>query len=327
MEKKYTTTDLEHDQKCVVSHVISSVKQWIECDNVSDYELLRLTISGIAGSGKSTVINTLATLVREMFNIQDTVVVCAPTGSAAYNAGGETCHRMIGKNETSVSIHATPENKKRLLNKLRHTIVLIIDERSLLSASLLGLLEQHCRECANLGTRQTDSWGGIPIVILVGDDYQLPSVEPGAFYSLDQEKRNKILSRMKNVAQMRITDNGWNEFINMSKTVMKLNTTKRVKSGDTRLQRILNAVRGEQNDFIDPKDIEHMMKLHLEGTINHKNSYTTKEAEMIKNNGLMLFATKAPRDQYNMEMTAKCSHQKKTSGHHQGNHTKKWTQS
>ncbi len=35
---------------------------------------------------------------------------------------------------------------------------------------------------AHKGTNTNKEWGGIPIVILVGDDYQLPSIDPGAFY-------------------------------------------------------------------------------------------------------------------------------------------------
>ena len=46
----------------------------------------------IAGSGKSTVINTLVTAVRRMFGYKNVIQIFAPTGGAAANAGGRTIH-------------------------------------------------------------------------------------------------------------------------------------------------------------------------------------------------------------------------------------------
>ena len=61
-------------------------------DGTSVVEPLHLTVKGVAGSGKSTFINTLVTAIRQMFQHIESVVVCGPTGSAAFNAGGVTCH-------------------------------------------------------------------------------------------------------------------------------------------------------------------------------------------------------------------------------------------
>ena len=52
----------------------------------------------------------------------------------------------------------------------------------MMSAELLGMMEHCARMSAHKGTNTNKEWGGIPIVILVGDDYQLPSIDPGAFY-------------------------------------------------------------------------------------------------------------------------------------------------
>ena len=56
----------------------------------------RLTMSGAGGSGKSVLINTIASVVRKAFGRSDAVHVCGPTGSAAFNAGGVTMHRLFG---------------------------------------------------------------------------------------------------------------------------------------------------------------------------------------------------------------------------------------
>jgi len=46
---------------------------------------LYITLRGLAGSGISTLINTLVTMIRGMFQRDDTVMVCAPTGCTAYS--------------------------------------------------------------------------------------------------------------------------------------------------------------------------------------------------------------------------------------------------
>jgi predicted GTPase len=48
-----------------------------------------MTIMGAAGTGKSVLINTLVTVLRVMFDDNDVVHVAAPTGTAAFNVGGE----------------------------------------------------------------------------------------------------------------------------------------------------------------------------------------------------------------------------------------------
>jgi len=68
------------------------------------------------------------------------VYVCGPTGSAAFNAGGETCHRLFsiqGKLEKS---ELSAQALKTLITKLDGTVALIVDERSMVSALLLGTM-------------------------------------------------------------------------------------------------------------------------------------------------------------------------------------------
>ena len=55
-----------------------------------------MTICGQAGSGKSVLIKTLLTVIRKMFGRNDVCYICAPTGSAAFQAGGQTIHSLFG---------------------------------------------------------------------------------------------------------------------------------------------------------------------------------------------------------------------------------------
>lgn len=54
-----------------------------------------MTLFGVAGSGKSTLINTLVTIIRKITQKTNSVYVCGPTGTAAFSAGGVTCHRLF----------------------------------------------------------------------------------------------------------------------------------------------------------------------------------------------------------------------------------------
>ena len=99
-----------------------------------------MTLCGVAESGKSTLINTLVTIIRKVTQMTNSVHVCGPSGSAAFNAGGETCHRLFsiqGKLEKS---ELSAQALKTLITKLDGTVALIVDERSMVSALLLGTM-------------------------------------------------------------------------------------------------------------------------------------------------------------------------------------------
>jgi hypothetical protein len=57
---------------------------------------LRETIMGCGGTGKSFIINTIISIVRNMTQMNDTVKVGAPSGAAAYKVQGSTLHRLLG---------------------------------------------------------------------------------------------------------------------------------------------------------------------------------------------------------------------------------------
>jgi hypothetical protein len=51
---------------------------------------------GCGGTGKSYIINTILTMVRQMTKSNSTVIVGAPSGSAAFNVQGSTLHHLLG---------------------------------------------------------------------------------------------------------------------------------------------------------------------------------------------------------------------------------------
>jgi hypothetical protein len=65
----------------------------------------------------------------------------------------------------------TNSTMEKLQKKLQNTVAIMMDERSMLSQIILGLFEhavaRSVHECGYLG----EDWGGIPVMILFGDNY------------------------------------------------------------------------------------------------------------------------------------------------------------
>ena len=134
-----------------------------------------------------------------MFGINDVVRVVAPTGTAAFNVNGETFHHLLGN--TVTRRHYTPysmnkEKRLKLVKKFGTLLALIVDERSLINAKDLGTAEQQISETIfGGGLMSEETFGGLPIVILVGDDYQLPGTDEGAFVALEKKGGTKMTQR------------------------------------------------------------------------------------------------------------------------------------
>eukprot|EP00975_Prorocentrum_lima_P049794 10419697-Prorocentrum_lima.AAC.1 len=80
---KYSLDILSDEQKIIVLATIDTVVKFLTNDD--DYEPLRATVVGCGGCGKSLIINTIITIIRELTNCNSSVKVAAPSGSAAYN--------------------------------------------------------------------------------------------------------------------------------------------------------------------------------------------------------------------------------------------------
>lgn len=128
-----------------------------------------ICVTGAAGTGKSFLLK----LIKDHF---PHIHITASTGVAAVNVGGVTIHSWagIGKGtlpatEIAKFINSGPGTKIR--RQLRKAKILAIDEISMISASVLNLLDQVFQE-----VRQNDlPFGGIQMV-LIGDFFQLPPV-------------------------------------------------------------------------------------------------------------------------------------------------------
>lgn len=143
-----------------------------------------LFLTGKAGTGKTTFLRYIRSVSYK------NMVVAAPTGVAAINAGGVTLHSLFQLPfgsflPTSESISMSDElvhNAVSLLQKVRYNTqkrtllremeLLVIDEVSMVRADLLDavdLLLRHTRK------RLYEPFGGVQ-VLFIGDLYQLPPV-------------------------------------------------------------------------------------------------------------------------------------------------------
>ena len=173
----YDIEDLNEEQKIIVICALEAVVKFLTNDPT--YKPLRATVVGCGGTGKSFIINTLISIMRNYTGFNDTVKVAAPSGGAAYNIGGCTLHRCLNLavDPDKLAKDLNPDQQKDLSHKLRNLLALIVDERSMISSALLAGAERNIRHCA-FGQQNTDElWGGIPVVLIFGDDYQLMPVK------------------------------------------------------------------------------------------------------------------------------------------------------
>jgi ATP-dependent DNA helicase PIF1 len=124
-------------------------------------------VTGRAGTGKSTLLNHLS------WHTSKQIVICAPTGVAALNVGGQTIHSLFRLPIGVIADHEIEQSKE--LRKLLGTIdTVVIDEVSMVNADLLDAVDRSLRQARQ---RPHEAFGGAQVV-LFGDPYQLAPV-PG----------------------------------------------------------------------------------------------------------------------------------------------------
>jgi hypothetical protein len=200
---EYKLQDLNEGQFKIAYVILKKIKEWLRLATATTaqkkkFKPLRMTIMGCGGTGKSVLINTLVTCIRKIFDDNDSVFVTAPTGAAAYNVGGSTIHREFKINVRDVPGYSTlsDNTKNELMKNLLQTIALFFDERSMIGLMLLSQTELNIKETVHNGGHDTEDWGGIPVVAIFGNDYQLPPPFIQALMFLLNRRIKTKLSRM-----------------------------------------------------------------------------------------------------------------------------------
>ncbi len=126
-----------------------------------------LFITGKAGTGKSTLLRHFVKNAKGK-----NIIVLAPTGVAALNAGGQTIHsffRFPHHPIQSSQIKKVAKSKRALYENLD---MIIIDEISMVRADMLDNIDAFLRKN---GPQKGRSFGGVRMVFF-GDLFQLPPV-------------------------------------------------------------------------------------------------------------------------------------------------------
>jgi len=128
---------------------------------------LPLFITGKAGTGKSTLLRHFVQNSKGK-----NIIVLAPTGVAALNAGGQTIHsffRFPHHPIQSSQIKKVAKSKRALYENID---MIIIDEISMVRADMLDNIDAFLRKN---GPEKGRSFGGVRMVFF-GDLFQLPPV-------------------------------------------------------------------------------------------------------------------------------------------------------
>ena len=301
---KYSVDILSDEQKIIVLATIDTVVKFLT--NHEDYEPLRATVVGCGGCGKSLIINTIITIIRELTNCNSSVKVAAPSGAAAHNVGGCTLHRLLGIN-VQIPWQSLNKAKREILNdKLKDLLVFMLDERSMLSSHVAFGAEEHLRECAYNGHNARERWGGVPVVIFFGDDYQLPPADKrGIIYGFTKyycgKSPQKTVYRSKNG---QICDYEGTKLLAETMTQKVFFLTKNFRTTNTEDNELLSRLRvGKPTQ----EDADRLMDLHLR-------NYPDEYVEQLENDPkcLWAFAKREPMRKKNTEMLVKTHKRNKT---------------
>jgi hypothetical protein len=163
-EAKKPTIKLSPEQKAVADHVLGGKES--------------LTfLTGKAGTGKSTLVRAIEERAK-LRNIN--MVIGAPTGVAAINAGGQTLNSLfmfdptkdipLGQLDMSDHFAKMPVRKKAVLRAMNF---LVIDEISMVNADTMDAIDRLLRVSKN---NLSTPFGGVNI-LMVGDPYQLSPID------------------------------------------------------------------------------------------------------------------------------------------------------
>ena len=148
-------------------------------------------LTGGAGVGKSHLVKAILQTGNKLFCRNDQLndehmLVCAPTGAAAYNIGGNTLHSTfllpVHTHRYNDYLPLSTEKKACLKETIGKCKICIIDEISMVGADML--LTIHRRLCDIMDS--DEPFGGLSI-LAVGDMMQLPPAAQSPVFALPSD--------------------------------------------------------------------------------------------------------------------------------------------
>jgi hypothetical protein len=117
---------------------------------------------------------------------EEEMLVMAPIGNTANHVQDSTIHTGL-----DVAVRDRKQGASRRVKALwRNKIMVIIDEISLVSSKLMDSIDKQCKVVKNLDDSSTAVFGGLPVVIALGDFHQFLQCGP-----MHYGKNNKVIIR------------------------------------------------------------------------------------------------------------------------------------
>ena len=170
---------LNRKQKLIVERVLSGALAWKDhAYDASKREQMLLYVGGEGGVGKSQVIKAVITGM-DLIKRKNEVILLAPTGAAADNIGGNTIRSALG---ISIAKKQKPQVSPRIKELWSNKTIMIIDEVSMVDLTMLNTINNQCKIAKSLDRGSPDLFGGLPIIIFMGDFFQFPPVKGPALW-------------------------------------------------------------------------------------------------------------------------------------------------
>jgi PIF1-like helicase/helitron helicase-like protein len=136
-----------------------------------------LYLGGVGGVGKTFLI-TAFLFGLSIIEKHQGVLLTASTGAAAANIGGSTYH-------SALALYRTQPLRPATKLRLAHKKIFILDEVSMVSLKALVQLDERCNAIWDVNREGSTVFGGLPIVILLGDFNQFTPIAGRAIWSQD----------------------------------------------------------------------------------------------------------------------------------------------
>src|SRR6266480_2777307 len=126
-------------------------------------------LGGEGGTGKSHIIKGIQSLLNKMGH-REVLQLLAASGAAADNIEGSTVHSSLGLKVGK----QVPSRRhfQKLKSHWEKKEILVVDEVSMISLTMLAEIDRNCK----IVKENESPFGGLRVVLLLGNFYQMPPV-------------------------------------------------------------------------------------------------------------------------------------------------------
>ena len=172
----HTVLPLNYLKRLVVEEILDHVIQTKGKACLRREDQLLLYIRGEGGVGKSRVVKALE-LGFALLNRRAELIITAPTGCAAESIGGSTVHTAL-----KINTRRANDNVSKIGSLWTRRLALVVDEVSIINLKLLTIMDKQLRKPRGSDFSSTALFGGLPLVVLIGDFYQFAPVSGHALW-------------------------------------------------------------------------------------------------------------------------------------------------